>query len=176
MLGREQQLLHWLGDKGQPHRWAGAVPQPCHSAHGPAGGQESLPSRPTWFPALPHAQLWPPTTLERQIPAARASSETIKLFLIWLLFLLQSPSAGLLQPLQQNEGIIQPCDAASVFPLLMGSTMALQSSAAGTGFAPRGGGGGSSVIPALSLQQRGVRQGRSSVLCGKELGFSGEQC
>lgn len=58
--------------------------------------------------------------------------------------------------------------------------MALQSWAAGTGFAPQGGGGGCTIIPTFSLHwpcRRGEsRQGRSSVLCGKELGFSGEQC
>lgn len=58
--------------------------------------------------------------------------------------------------------------------------MALQSLTAVTGCAPQGGSGGWTVIPTLSLRwpcRTGQsRQGRSSVLCGKELGFSGEQC
>lgn len=58
--------------------------------------------------------------------------------------------------------------------------MALQSLTAVTGCAPQGGSGGWTVIPTLSLcwpcRTGQSRQGRSSVLCGKELGFSGEQC
>lgn len=130
VLGHAPRLLHCFGDEGrarpqQPRSahspalraaWcprAGAVPQPGHR-HCLPTSSHSLHCRTAGSGHPPHSR-----DKSRRL-AGSAGSETIKLFLIWLLFLLQSPSAGLLQPLQQNEGIIQPCDAASVFPLLKG--------------------------------------------------------